>query len=761
MDLSEKLKHFEFCVLLVLVIVNQKNFSGSRSSASAQVLHQGCLAKCGDIEIPYPFGSTSDCYLNFDFFVNCTQNASGSPQLFFRNSDSVEVTNISRNGELTILTHIGRDCYNRNGSRNTKGSNTASVSLVRNFPFSNTQNKFIAIGCDTIASFFTKDATTGCSSRCGNQTLQNIIYDGSCSGLGCCQTTIPTNLLAYNVSVTSFNRHIDIWDYNPCSYTFLAANDNFTFSEGDLYNLKNRRRVPTVLDWAIGSSTCENFTKHADDFACGKNTKCVDSTNGPGYRCNCSKGYEGNPYMPEGCSDINECARLEPCGSDNICTNTDGGYLCSCKIGFEGSAKEGGGGCTQKPLKATLPVIQITVGIAVGLTAFLMVGLWLYWVYTKRKHLLLKQKFFEQNGGLMLRRELTTKEGYHETARIFTSNELKQATGNFDDSRIIGRGGFGTVYKGILEDNKVIAIKKSKVMDQDQIEQFINEVIVLSQINHRNVVRLLGCCLETEVPLLVYEYISNGTLHEHIHETKNLLSWETRLRIAAEIAGVLAYLHSEASVPIVHRDIKCTNILLDENHTAKVSDFDASRLVPIDQDMLSTMVQGTIGYLDPEYLHTSQLTEKSDVYSFGVVLVELMTGKKALAFDRPEEERCLAMLFIISMKNDKLFSIIEDGLTNDGNRKQIQEAANLALACLRVIGDERPSMRELAAELQGLLSIGKQPWMDATTASDENEQLLGSKLLDGYDPSDSVSCNTTACYDSITNHVVLSVGDGR
>ncbi|CAM8935815.1 unnamed protein product [Rhodiola kirilowii] len=757
MSLSEMLKHFEFCVLLVLVVVHQKNFSGSRSSASAQVLHQGCLPKCGNIEIPYPFGSTSDCYLNSDFFVNCTKNASGSPQLLFRDSD-VEVTNISRNGVITILTYIGRDCYNQDGSPNNKESNTAMATLDPTLTFSNTQNKFIAIGCDTIAMLSTKDATMGCSSRCGNHTLQNIIYDGSCSGLGCCQTTIPANIRVIDVSVTSVNNHTGIWDYNPCSYTFLAANDYFIFSKGDLHNQKNRSMVPTVLDWAIGNSKCKSTEK----IACGKNTECVDSSNAPGYLCNCLNGYEGNPYMPEGCSDINECAQLEPsCGSDNICTNTVGGYLCSCKIGFEGSAKEGGGGCTQKPLKATLQVIQITVGIAVGLAAFLMVGLWLYWVYNKRKHLLLKQKFFEQNGGLMLRRELRAKEGYHETARIFTSNELKQATGNFDDSRIIGRGGFGTVYKGILEDNKVIAIKKSKVMNQDQIEQFINEVIVLSQINHRNVVRLLGCCLETEVPLLVYEYISNGTLHEHIHETKNLLSWETRLRIAAEIAGVLAYLHSEASVPIVHRDIKCTNILLDENHTAKVSDFGASRLVPIDQDMLSTMVQGTIGYLDPEYLHTSQLTEKSDVYSFGVVLVELMTGKKALAFDRPEEERCLAMLFIISMKNDKLFSIIEDGLTNDGNRKQIQEAANLALACLRVIGDERPSMRELAAELQGLILIGKQPWMDATMASDENDLLLGSKLLDGYDPSDTVSYNTTGCYDSITNHVVLSVGDGR
>ncbi|KAL9670069.1 hypothetical protein QQ045_007620 [Rhodiola kirilowii] len=520
--------------------------------------------------------------------------------------------------------------------------------------------------------------------------------------------------------------------------------------------------METILDWAIGSSTCEDVI-NSDDFACRENSHCVDSTNGPGYGCVCSDGYKGNPYVSRGCQDINECAEtLDACGG-NACINTIGNYSCTCNEGYEGHAERNGKGC-EKKLKAKLPLIEITVGIAVGLAAFLIVGSWLYWGYNKRKHLQRRQRFFDQNGGLMLSRELSGKEGYTETAKIFTANELKQATNNFDERKIIGRGGFGTVYKGLLEDGKVIAIKKSKVMDQDQIEQFINEVVVLSQINHRNVVRLLGCCLETEVPLLVYEYVSNGTLHEHIHEKKNpleVLSWENRLRIAAEVAGVLAYLHSEASVPIVHRDIKCTNILLDDNYTAKVSDFGAFRLVPIDQDMLSTMVQGTIGYLDPEYLHTSQLTEKSDVYSFGVVLVELMTGKKALAFDRPEEERCLAMLFILSMKNDKLFSVIEDGLVNDGNKKQIQEIANLALACLRVLGDERPSMREFASELHRILLIGAHPWMVATAASEdnENEHLLGCQPQDGYHRSDTTSCNTTMCYDSITEHVVLSVGD--
>ncbi|KAL6206514.1 hypothetical protein ACLB2K_023762 [Fragaria x ananassa] len=254
----------------------------------------------------------------------------------------------------------------------------------------------------------------------------------------------------------------------------------------------------------------------------------------------------------------------------------------------------------------------------------------------------------------------------------------------------------------MLTDGRIVAVKKSKIVDGSEIADFINEIVILSQINHRHVVQLLGCCLETEIPLLVYEYLPNGTLSHYIHnqDQEFPLTWETRLRISIEVAGALSYLHSSASCPIYHRDIKAANILLDDKDRAKVADFGTSRSVSIDHTHLTTLVHGTFGYLDPEYFHSSQFTDKSDVYSFGVVLAELLTGQKPVSVTRSQESRSLAAYFLLSMEQNLLFHILDDQVINDGGKEVITAVANLARRCLNMKGKKRPTMKEVAVELE-------------------------------------------------------------
>uniref|UniRef100_A0A2N9G0T3 Protein kinase domain-containing protein n=1 Tax=Fagus sylvatica TaxID=28930 RepID=A0A2N9G0T3_FAGSY len=235
---------------------------------------------------------------------------------------------------------------------------------------------------------------------------------------------------------------------------------------------------------------------------------------------------------------------------------------------------------------------------------------------------------------------------------VFSYGELEEATNNFDIEKELGDGGFGTVYHGKLSDGREVAVKRLYEHNCKRVQQFMNEVIILTCLHHKNLVSLYGCTSRhSRELLLVYEYVPNGTVADHIHgdrSTPGSPKWATRMSIAIETASALAYLHAS---DIIHRDVKTNNILLDNNFCVKVADFGLSRLFPNDVTHVSTAPQGTPGYVDPEYHQCYQLTSKSDVYSFGVVLIELISSLLAVDIARHMHEINLANLAINKIEN--------------------------------------------------------------------------------------------------------------
>ncbi|KAF8654531.1 hypothetical protein HU200_061723 [Digitaria exilis] len=459
----------------------------------------------------------------------------------------------------------------------------------------------------------------------------------------------------------------------------------------------------------FGNSSCAEDQKSGAYWCLSDNSDCHDDPP-RGYECRCQPGYKGNPYMPNGCQDIDECAQPDPPLCFGRCINTVGSYDCVCPYGTYGNPRLKDG-CAPRKLKFSGLVIAIGVGSGIFILLFMLAAVIIRRKVRARKAEKMKDFFFKQNRGLLLQ-QLVDKDIAERM--IFNLEELEKATSSFDDARKLGGGGHGTVYKGILSDQRIVAIKKSRHAIKREIDDFINEVAILSQVNHRNVVKLFGCCLETEVPLLVYEFISNGTLHDHLHVAPPSLSWKERIRIALEIARSLAYLHSAASVSVIHRDIKTTNILLDDQFIAKVSDFGASRGIPIDQTAVTTTIQGTFGYLDPEYYQTSRLTEKSDVYSFGVILVELLTRRRPSSYISSEGFN-LVSHFVLLVSEHRLCDILDSKITEAVKAEEADKVAAIAVMCLNPKGEDRPTMRQVETGPEALQSSAGNAGSNQTT----------------------------------------------
>nr|DAD42646.1 TPA_asm: hypothetical protein HUJ06_000876 [Nelumbo nucifera] len=317
----------------------------------------GCNETCGNITVLHPFGlDQPNCYRDEHYSLTCNYTFN-PPKLFL---GSLEVLEISSLGHLRINNYMSFDCYKSSG-KNSK-SFSYWVDLM-NWPytFSATHNRFTAIGCDTQAYIIGssgRNFTSGCSMLCSD--LGSVV-NGSCSGIGCCQTSIPRGFKRFDLQLYSYYNHIYVRSFSNCSYAFLVDSNWYNFSVSDLpgYDFydKYKGRIPMVLDWAIENHWCPNASTTDSKYACGNNSECFDSPNGLGYLCNCSKGYQGNPYLEDGCQDINECEdpNNNPC--EGICTNTPGGYTCSCPHGKKGDGRKDGTGCSV----TQFPVLQVTL----------------------------------------------------------------------------------------------------------------------------------------------------------------------------------------------------------------------------------------------------------------------------------------------------------------------------------------------------------------------------------------------------------------
>ncbi|KAL5576863.1 hypothetical protein UlMin_018562 [Ulmus minor] len=293
---------------------------------------------------------------------------------------------------------------------------------------------------------------------------------------------------------------------------------------------------------------------------------------------------------------------------------------------------------------------------------------------------------------------------FESSNRQFTYSEIVRITNNFE--RILGKGGFGTVYHGYIDNPpRAVAVKMLSPSSLQGFHQFRAEVTLLLRVHHRNLTSLVGYCNEQNNSALVYEYMANGNLQSYLSDdhSSNILKWEGRLRIAIDAAQGLEYLHYGCKPPIIHRDVKCTNILLNENFQAKLSDFGLSKIFPTDYaSHVSTIVAGTPGYLDPEYYMSNRLNEKSDVYSFGVVLLEIITGRPAIS--KPNKILISQWVDLI-LKKGEIKSIIDPRLQGNFNVNSAWKAVEIAMNCVSQSSSARPTMDQVAVELKECLEI--------------------------------------------------------
>ncbi|KAL6007063.1 Protein NSP-INTERACTING KINASE 3 [Asimina triloba] len=340
--------------------------------------------------------------------------------------------------------------------------------------------------------------------------------------------------------------------------------------------------------------------------------------------------------------------------------------------------------------------VAIALGASIGsaVLAIIFVGLLLWWRH--RNH---RQIFFDVN-------DQYDPEVCLGHLKRFSFKELRSATDHFNSKHIVGRGGFGTVYKGCLQDGKLVAVKRLKDYNAAGGEiQFQTEVELISLAVHRNLLRLCGFCSTENERLLVYPYMANGSVASRLKDHtrgRPVLDWQRRKRIALGTARGLLYLHEQCDPKIIHRDVKAANILLDEDFEAVVGDFGLAKLLDHRDSHVTTAVRGTVGHIAPEYLSTGQSSEKTDVFGFGILLLELITGQKALDFGRAANQKGVMLDWVKKLhQENKLNIMVDKDLKNNYDRVELEEMVQVALLCTKFHPMDRPKMSEVVRMLEG------------------------------------------------------------
>ncbi|KAI3747311.1 hypothetical protein L6452_09765 [Arctium lappa] len=531
---------YQFLILLSSITTSTEVPSYSKA---------GCEDTCGNVTIPYPFGIGAKCSINKWYVVDCNSSTPYLPAL-----NHLEVLGVSlKNYTVTVYAPMIYDCQNQVQNRSQIIS---GMDLGRSpFFFSKKQNKFVVEVC---ATAFISDSigstVAGCSTSCRNDTISE---SNNCFGINCCETTIPHYVKSYKMNFTGLGRQ---GGEGACGYAFLV--DKNSYVEGSFsgqYIATDNGSVPISLLWTLTDnefnplSCCNEGYGFRDELDLGNVTL-------PYHGCYLPSQYDGNPYSFSGCYVKEECARCRDRGGYCVYLqdNGDDGLKMNCSTNY--------GPYNNFESKSSQLGVILGVSISMGLLSLATIIYALYKVIKKTKARRQRKKFFKRNGGLLLKQQEEADPSLVDKAILFTSRELEKATDYFNENRILGRGGQGTVYK--------------------------------------------------------------------------------------------------------------------------------------DQTQLTTLVKGTFGYLDPEYFQSSQFTEKSDVYSFGVVLVELLTGEKPISLTRFGENRSLATHFMLAMEEGRVMSIFDAMVIREGTRDKLLSVANVAMRCLFLNGKNRPTMKEVAVELE-------------------------------------------------------------